>query len=199
MTDRFVTLLRHGEVVGGARFRGGHDDPLCDAGWAQMHAVAARAAAQPHQWTRVVSSPARRCAEFARQIAQERRLPLHLAWQFGERCFGDWEGLAAHQIPAAELTRFWDDPVGYTPPGAEPFGSFRTRILSGWASLLAEPHAHTLVVTHGGAIRVVVAAVLGLGDPSGILIEVPLACTARVRLPPAPGRPSLMSHGAWPG
>ena len=200
MTDRFVTLLRHGEVQGGARFRGGHDDPLSEIGWAQMQAVAARedqpSADPPRRWDRILSSPARRCAEFAGRLAAVRDLPLTLSWAFGERCFGSWEGLAAHQIPAVELTRFWDDPVGYTPPGAEPFDDFRGRVLAGWAGLLAEDQApHTLVVTHGGTIRVIAASVLGLGDPSGILIEVPPACTTRLRLPRPPGRPSLMAHG----
>ncbi len=199
MTDRFVTLLRHGEVQGGARFRGGHDDALSESGWAQMRAVAARAAERPQPWGRIVSSPARRCAEFARRLSQESRLPLTLSWAFAERCFGDWEGLAAHQIPAAELTRFWDDPAGYTPPGAEPFANFRARVLAGWTALLDDPEPHTLIVTHGGALRVIAAAVLGLTDLTGILIEVPLACVTRVRLPPAPGRPSLMSHGDIPG
>jgi broad specificity phosphatase PhoE len=203
MTDRFVTLLRHGEVQGGARFRGGHDDALSEAGGAQMRAVAARGdqpSADPsRRWDRILSSPARRCEEFARRLAEERGLPLALSWTFGERCFGDWEGLAAHQIPPAELKQFWDDPVGYTPPGAEPFAAFRDRVLAGWAALMEDPETHTLVVTHGGAIRVIAATVLGLGDPSGILIEVPPACTTRLRLPRHPGRPSLMSHGERSG
>lgn len=199
MTDRFVTLLRHGEVQGGARFRGGHDDALSETGWAQMRAIAARedqpSADPSHRWDRILSSPARRCAEFARRLAEERGLPLALSWGFAERCFGAWEGLPAHQIPPEELTRFWDDPVGYTPPGAEPFSNFRDRVLTGWAALMEGPQTHTLVVTHGGAIRVIAAAVLGLGDPSGILVEVPPACTTRLRLPTPPGRPSLMAHG----
>jgi alpha-ribazole phosphatase len=195
MTDRFVTLLRHGEVQGGARFRGGHDDPLSEAGWMQMRAIAERQGQRPPRWTRIVSSPARRCAEFAGRYGQESRLAPTLSWAFAERCFGDWEGLAAHQIPAAELTRFWDDPAGYTPPGAEPFDNFRTRVLTGWNALVKDPDPHTLLVTHGGAIRVIVASLLGLADPTGILIEVPLACVTRVRLPPDPGRASLMFHG----
>lgn len=193
MSDRFIVLLRHGEVQGGARFRGGHDDPLSDAGWAQLRAAAAR---EP-DLTRVVSSGARRCADFARALATERGLPLELTNDFAERCFGDWEGLAAHEIPTAELTRFWDDPVGYTPPNAESFPNFRQRVLRGWRALIAGTEANTLVLTHGGALRVILAEVLGMGDCSGILIEVPPACVTRFRLPPPPGRPSLMAHGAF--
>lgn len=152
------------------------------------------AAAREPDPTRVVSSPARRCAEFARALATERGLPLELSAAFGERSFGDWEGLDANQIPAAALSCFWDDPVGYDPPGAEPFADFRQRVLDGWQALAGGAEAHTLVLTHGGAVRIILAQVLGMTNRSGILIEVPNACVTRLRLPPPPGQPSLMSH-----
>jgi broad specificity phosphatase PhoE len=197
MTDRFVSLLRHGEPQGGGRFRGGHDDPLSDAGWAQMWAQV-RCGGLEHLITRVVSSPARRCAEFAQALAEARGLPLAISPALGERCFGDWEGLAAHEIPPDELTRFWDDPVGYSPPNAEAFAAFRQRILAGWAEVLAGADAHTLVVTHGGGVRVILAQVLGLTDSSGLLIEVAPAALSRLRVPMDPGRPSLMLHCGTP-
>ncbi|WP_295388782.1 histidine phosphatase family protein [uncultured Thiodictyon sp.] len=192
MTDRFITLVRHGEVQGGARFRGGQDDPLSAAGWAQLR----RAAALAPDLTRIASSPSRRCAEFARTLAAERERPLALVEALAERRFGDWEGLAADQIPAADLARFWDDPVGYTPPGAEPFMDFRARVLAAWQGLIEGDGPHTLVLTHGGVLRVILAQVLGMADGAGLLLEVPYACVTRLRLPAPPGRPSLMAHGA---
>jgi broad specificity phosphatase PhoE len=197
MTDRYISLLRHGEPQGGGRFRGGHDDPLSDAGWAQMWAQV-RTGGLDYRLDRVVSSPARRCAEFARRLCEERALPLVLEPRLGERRFGDWEGLAAHQIPADQLTRFWDDPVAYTPPNAEPFSAFRDRVLAGWGDLLTGDAPHTLVITHGGGVRVILARLLGLADDSGLLIEVPPAALSRVRVPMDPGRPSLMGHCGTP-
>ncbi|WP_295584023.1 histidine phosphatase family protein [uncultured Lamprocystis sp.] len=189
--DRFIVLLRHGEVLGGARFRGGHDDALSDAGWVQLRAAVRGEVDLGH----IVSSPSRRCADFAAALAVERGVSMEIAPAVAERHFGDWEGLAAHQIPAVELTRFWDDPVGYTPPGAEPFADFRTRVLAGWRALTAGGPTHTLVLTHGGAVRIILAEVLGMGDCSGMLIEVPLASLSRLRIPVSPGRPSVMAHG----
>lgn len=192
MSDRFIILMRHGEVAGGPRFRGACDDALSAAGWAQLRRAATGESAIGH----IVSSPARRCADFARALAAERGLSVDLSAAFSERRFGDWEGLAADQIPVGELTRFWDDPVGYTPPGAEPFAAFRRRVLDGWQALLAAGAAHTLVLTHGGTLRVILAQVLGMGDGSGLQLEVPPACVTRLRLPAPPGRPSLVSHAA---
>jgi alpha-ribazole phosphatase len=191
VSDRFIDLVRHGETQGGARFRGERDDPLSETGWAQLHRALGAADCRC-----ILSSPAARCADFARVLAAERGVPLVLSAALRERAFGDWEGRSAAEIPAAQRERFWDDPVGYTPPGAEPFADFRERVLGAWQALVGEAaDGHTLVLTHGGVVRVILAGVLGTADPAGLLIEVPPACVTRLRLPPPPGRPSLMAHG----
>ncbi|WP_296805921.1 histidine phosphatase family protein [Thiocapsa sp.] len=192
MQDRFVDLLRHGEAQGGARFRGGHDDPLSAEGWDQM----TRATAVNPDWSRVVCSPSLRCSAFAHRLAESKKLPLAILPGLRERGFGAWEGLAAHQIPAEELTRFWDDPVGYAPPGGEPFEVFRERVTVTWGQMCEAGEPFTLAVTHGGVIRVVLAEVLRMPPAASLLIEVPPACLSRLRVPEFPGRPSLMRHGS---
>jgi broad specificity phosphatase PhoE len=190
MSDRFVDLLRHGEAQGGARFRGGHDDPLSGLGWEQMF----RATTPTANWTGILCSPSLRCADFGRRLVETHGLPLTIDAALSERRFGAWEGLAAHQIPADQLTRFWDDPVGYTPPDAETFMAFRERVLTAWRNLLSASDSHPLLITHGGVIRVLVAEVLRMPDAASLLFEVPPACLTRLRIPPLPGHPSLMFH-----
>lgn len=191
MQDCFVDLLRHGEAQGGARFRGGHDDPLSAAGLAQMTA----ATAVDPGWTRILCSPALRCSTFAQRLAARQGLPIRSVPDLRERGFGEWEGLPAHRIPAVELTRFWDDPVGYTPPGGEPFPVFRDRVLALWDQVCRDADPFTLLVTHGGVLRVILAEILRMPPEAAILIEVPPACLTRLRVPEPPGRPSLMRHG----
>ena len=154
-----------------------------------------RATADMTGWTRILTSPARRCAAFAHSLSQARGLPLTTVDAFRERAFGDWEGRAAADIPGAELQRFWSDPVGYTPPGAEPFPAFRARVLTAWQTLLDGREPHTLLITHGGVIRVLVAEVLRMSDAGLLRLEVPHACCTRLHLYPPPGHPSLMAHG----
>ena len=192
MQDRFVDLLRHGEAQGGARFRGGHDDPLSAEGWGEM----TRATAMNPGWTRVVCSPSLRCSAFAHRLAESFNLPVSIMPGLRERGFGAWEGLAAHQIPAAELSRFWDDPVGYAPPDGEPFEVFRERVMAAWSRVCDAGEPFTLAVTHGGVIRVVLAEALRMPPEASLLIEVPPACLSRLRVPEPPGRPSLMRHGS---
>lgn len=189
-SDRFVDLLRHGEVVGGGRFRGDTDDLLSPAGLAQM-----RTATQGLQsWDALISSPARRCAAFASELAPERGLPLQHMPEFGERCFGAWENRTAEEIPLVELQRFWDDPIGFTPPGAEPFEALRERVLHGWDRLLAGDARFPLLITHGGVIRIILGAALDMPAAALLRIEVPPACLSRLRVPSGAGRPSLMFH-----
>ena len=193
MSDRLIDLLRHGEPEGGARFRGERDDPPSALGREQIRLATARDRAG---WTRILSSPARRCAEPAQALARELDLPLGERSWLRERGFGDWEGLTADAIPAEALARFWSDPVGYTPPGAEPFPAFHARVLNGWRDLLQDPAPHTLIVTHGGVVRLLVAEALGMPQDALLLLEVPYACRTRLRIPAAPWRPSLVFHGA---
>ncbi|MEA3278372.1 MAG: histidine phosphatase family protein [Pseudomonadota bacterium] len=190
MSDRFVDLLRHGEVVGGGRFRGDTDDPLSASGWEQMRATTAGRS----DWDALIASPARRCAEFSHELAGERDLPLQLWPALGERRFGAWENRRAADIPLEDLNRFWTDPQGFTPPAGEPFLAFRDRVLAAWDRLLGQTFQHPLVVTHGGVIRIVLGAILGMPPEALLLIEVPPACLTRLRIPTGGGQPSLLFH-----
>ncbi|WP_256091603.1 histidine phosphatase family protein [Candidatus Thiosymbion oneisti] len=197
--DRFVDLLRHGTVVGGERFRGAADDRLSARGFDQMRAALAglgrEAGGHSPPYDALFSSPARRCAEPARELAARHGLPLELLPELGERWFGAWENRLADELPSAELKRFWDDPAGFTPPGAEPFEALRERVLRGWDRILGQRTDFPLVVTHGGVIRVILGQILDLSAAALMWIEVPPACRTRLRVPGGEGRPSLMFHG----
>jgi len=149
-----LDYLRHGEPVGGSRFRGhGVDDPLSDRGWQQMRDTTTAV----HGWTRVVSSPMQRCVAFARWLAAERALPLEVVDALREVGFGSWEGIDRKQLRrerSAEFDAFYRDPVNRRPAGAEPLQDFGDRVAAVFGDLV-ERHAgeHLLVVAHAGVIR----------------------------------------------
>lgn len=190
MTERYLDLLRHGEVQGGVRFRGNCDDPLSEQGWSQM----SQALTDAPTWTSIISSPLRRCAAFATRCAETHDVPLVFMDALKERDFGSWEGRATDEIAPEDLACFWNDPVGFTPPGAEPFAEFRARVLDGWRQILTRTDPHTLVVTHGGVIRMIIAEILMMPGQATLLIEVPYASRTRLRIHEPPGRPSLVFH-----
>ena len=81
-----VDLIRHGEPVGGRKYRGQIDDPLSEKGWAQMR----NAVGDFCPWQCVISSALLRCAAFAQELAQRHALPLILDERLKEIGFGAW-------------------------------------------------------------------------------------------------------------
>lgn len=156
----YIDLLRHGETEGGSRFNGSTDAALTDKGWLQLwQSVAGR----DRCWDRIISSPLSRCAHFASELAEVRKLPLLLDDRFREMHFGAWEGYSAIELMATDaesLAQFWQDPVRNTPPLAEALEQFQQRVLSAWHEMVAAwPGESVLLVTHGGVIRTILCHV----------------------------------------
>ena len=177
-----VDLIRHGEPVGGRKYRGQLDDPLSEKGWQQM-----RAAVGEHRpWQHIVSSPLKRCQAFAEELAQARNLPLSFDARFMEVKFGVWEGKTAEQIRTEDpqmIERFKQDPVKQRPVGAEPLEDFYARVQSAWMDLIAaQAGKQVLLVCHAGVIRMVLANALKLALASTYAIDVPSAGLTRIKV-----------------
>lgn len=201
MTDSQTTvdLIRHGEPVGGRKYRGQLDDPLSEKGWQQM-----RAAIGAHRpWQHIISSPLQRCQAFARELAQQAQLPVHFDERFMEVKFGVWEGKTAEQIRADDpqtIQRFKQDPIKYRPAGAEPLDEFYARVRAAWLDLLmAHAGQHVLLVCHAGVIRMVLAHALQIPLTSTYAIDVPSAGLTRIKVSgsgEAAQHQLLFHHGA---
>ncbi|BCB28059.1 hypothetical protein SKTS_29450 [Sulfurimicrobium lacus] len=182
MAETLIDLLRHGEPEGGVRFRGHSDNLLSSAGWAQMRAAAASAGG----WEVIATSPLRRCADFAAELAARYSLPVEMEARLKEIGFGVWEGLTAEQVAARDpdaLERFWRDPAQHTPPGGEPLADFEARVAACWNDLL-QRHAgkRILLVCHGGVIRLILAQLLQMPRSHLFRLSVPFAAACRVRV-----------------
>ncbi|MEJ2590029.1 MAG: histidine phosphatase family protein [Candidatus Thiodiazotropha sp.] len=183
MNDRTVIdLLRHGEPAGGRRYRGQVDDPLSEQGWREMwHAVSAE---QP--WQVIISSPLRRCSEFARQLSNKLTLPLYLDERLKEVGFGTWEGKTASQIrqeDAAILSRFYHDPVNNRPDGAEPLTTFNQRIAQALEEATAAHRGkHVLIIAHAGVIRGLITQTLRAPSDSMYRLSITTASLSRIQI-----------------
>lgn len=174
-----VDLLRHGEPVGGSRYRGQRDDPLNDKGWEQMRAVVG----DHRPWDRIVSSTLLRCSEFARELSTRHARPLELDDRLKEIGFGAWEGRTAAELRAENpgaFERFTSDPVAHRPAGAESLDDFCARVMAAWNEVLAR-HAgqRVLIVAHAGVMRMVLCNVLEIPLRRMFRIHVPNACLTR--------------------
>jgi alpha-ribazole phosphatase len=189
-----LDLMRHGEPVGGRRYRGQIDDPLSEKGWAQMQA----AVGEVLPWTRIVSSPLLRCRAFAEALADRHGLPLALDERLKEVGFGEWEGKSAAEIETdapGTLMRFKADPVNARPAGAEPLADFHARVAASLEDLLAQHTGqHVLLVGHAGVMRMALAWALHIPLVHAYRIEVPTASFTRLRF--ESDRASLIFHAS---
>lgn len=157
----YIDVIRHGEPVGGRRYRGyGVDDPLTERGWAQMRA----AVPQNPRWQHIVSSPLKRCLEFSKELANDLQVPYSIEDRVKEIGFGDWEGKMPEEILAEDseaLNHFYQDPVNNRPNGAEPLDAFANRVWLAYQQIL-EQHQdkHVLIVAHAGVARAITANIL---------------------------------------
>lgn len=156
-----IDIIRHGEPVGGRRYRGyGVDDVLTETGWQQMWA----AIPQHPQWNIIISSPMARCAQFAATLAARMQVSHVVIDAMKEVGFGEWEGKTPDEIiasDAAALERFTADPIRNRPAGAEPLDEFSARVWRAYNDIAAL-HAgkRVLVVAHAGVARAIIANVL---------------------------------------
>lgn len=145
--------MRHGETHGAQGFCGSTDRHLSHKGFGDMlQALQIQA-----DWDVVISSPRRRCCEFAYHFARRHLLYCHIEHRLGEIHFGAWEGQSFARIQQRfpqQLKHYWRNPLQFTPPGGEPLGVFRQRVMSAWRDITAQSRDQKiLVITHGGVIR----------------------------------------------
>ena len=155
-----IDLMRHGEPVGGRRYRGQIDDPLSDRGWRQM-----RGAVGDH-------------------CPKKHGLPVTYDERLMEIGFGAWEGKTADEISAVDpdsLARFYADPITHRPEGAELLSDFDARIAAGLSDIL-EVHEgqHIIVVGHAGMMRMVLRHALGMPVANIFRISIPNAGLTRL-------------------
>lgn len=186
-----VDLLRHGELVGGVKYRGQRvDDPLTDAGRKDMDRVWSHLEGKVDL---IITSPLSRCAGPATAWADAAGIPCLPEPRILELAYGEWDGLSKDEIRArfpGMLERWRANPEGMCIPGAETMAALQERIASFWEDCVAQ-HAgkHLLVVGHSGSLRALIAHVLAA----------PVATTRRMSFPYASwSRVVLDAEGAMP-
>ena len=192
--DSRIELLRHGEPVGGSRYRGQLDDALSEKGWEQMW----RAIGPDPEWQQIVTSPLLRCRAFANALGERVGLPVQPEPRFREIGFGDWEGKTRDELERlipGQVVRFYQDPVNHRPPGAEPLDAFCARVHAGFTDLVERYAGQSLlVVAHAGVIRAILAQVLGMPAAGMYRIHVANAARSRIRSDGLGGF-RLIAHG----
>ena len=196
MTDHaptFVDLLRHGQPVGGRRYRGRQDDPLSKTGWEQMW----HAASGETPWQRVVSSPLIRCRAFAEELCEKLDLPLRIDDRLQEFHYGEWEGKSADELKEDDpdiISRYYHDPYNHRPPGAEYVVDFVQRVEGAYSEMLeTHPGEHLLIIAHAGVIRAIIAHALKAPPETIFRMHIETGQLSRIRMD-GERPPTLLFH-----
>jgi broad specificity phosphatase PhoE len=162
-----VLLWRHGRTAHNeeGRLQGQSDIPLDDVGLWQARTAAAAIAAR-YRPTRIVVSDLARARVTADFLAAMVGLEPVVDPRVRERSFGDWEGLTATEIavrwPADHAA--WSQGGEPHRPGGESRAAVATRMIEAVTAHTEEldDDDTLLVVSHGAAIGLAVAGLLGL-------------------------------------
>jgi alpha-ribazole phosphatase/probable phosphoglycerate mutase len=177
-----IDLMRHGEPVGGRRYRGQIDDPLSDNGWAEMRL----ATSHIRPWEAIISSPLKRCRDFALELGNQMGIALRFDERLKEVGFGAWEGLSGDQLREKDptlLSRFYHDPINNRPHGAEKLDTFNNRVQQAYTQALLEHLGeHILLITHAGVIRAILTQLLDAPLASMYRISIATASLSRIMI-----------------
>lgn len=149
----FVYVLRHGKPEGENRLRGHTDFAITAEGLAQMH----DSAKQINQVDYVITSPLRRCSDFAQEIASQRSVECEANHAWKEMHFGDWDGLKPEHLWNDDIDgfrHFSESPWQANVPNGEAVEAFDKRVSNAWLDLLNQHKGkNLLLVTHGGVMK----------------------------------------------
>ncbi len=115
--------------------------------------------------SQIITSPLSRCQALASLLCQQSvgcQLVVDPALQ--EMNFGDFDGVPFDKLAAEwpTLEAFWQQPAEQNFPGAETLAHFNHRVTQAWRQRIKQLSQHTMIVCHGGTIRMILADILGI-------------------------------------
>ncbi|WP_121615493.1 histidine phosphatase family protein [Virgibacillus halodenitrificans] len=153
-----VTLFRHGVTQANLekRYVGWSDPPITMEAKQKLTDIAD---VLP-RFDLCVTSDLKRCRETAECLAPN--VPTLERKAFRELHFGEWEMQTYETLCHVTAYREGiDHPFKMKPPGGEHFAELEARVAAGWTLLREqidkEQHRETLLVTHGGVIRLLLS------------------------------------------
>jgi len=186
-------LLRHGEIATPGILAGKTDVTLSEVGRKQL----SQATDSLINISRCISSPLIRCHEWASQYCLQQNIQLEVDSKLREMDFGDWDGKSYQalwkmeaQSATSVIGDFWENPWQHQPPNGETMESFVSRVDNWWQEFFADSKLqsrlqNTLVFTHAGVIKHLLARILHLPIPGTIhmaSIDVPYASVIKISL-----------------
>lgn len=193
-------LLRHGQVDGPPALYGTTDVALSERGWRSLRQQVSHIK-RPQQ---LITSPLKRCRDFAQTLANEWQIPLHTEPQLREFDFGLLDGVAFEQLDDhwPHLEAFSQNPFAQHLPQAETLSEFNQRVATCWQNLSRDfAGQNNLVICHGGVIRQILAQLLPVNWQDAdwySQLQVPYASLSRITIADYPNAKAMIQFIAKP-
>lgn len=164
-----IVLVRHGQTEWNRveRFRGRADVPLDAVGLAQAEATAARIERR-YRVAAVYSSPLSRALRTAEALAKRLAIGVQTHAGLVDIDYGAWQGLTPEEVRQRQpelLEAWYQAPHTVRIPGGESLDDLRTRCTEAMSEFIGRhPESTVVLVAHTVVNRVILLAVLGLGN-----------------------------------
>jgi broad specificity phosphatase PhoE len=164
-----IVLIRHGQTAWNreARFRGQADIALDEFGLRQAEATG-RYVASRWPLVAVYASPLRRTLQTAEAVACAQNLKAQPLVGLLDIDFGEWQGLLGEEVARRYpglYRAWWEAPHTVCVPGGEGLDDVRGRVVAALEEVVGRHPGETVaLVSHTCANRVLLCAVLGLGN-----------------------------------
>ncbi len=154
-------LLRHGKTQGSSALNG-HTDVAVDE---STQSNIASLLLDKYAFSKLYTSPLQRCHRVAELLTESNTaLRLVVEPRIMELNFGTFDGVPFDQLETEweTLENFWVNPAQCPLPESEPLHQGYERVIEAWQQIVQQCEQDTLVITHGGPIRYILAHILGL-------------------------------------
>ena len=173
-----LVLVRHGETDWNreGRLQGSQDIPLNELGRRQAAEAAGRLKALEPTYATLdyIGSPMQRARETMDILRRALDLPeggYTVENRLRELTFGEWEGFTWRDVRKAERKQAQlreRDKWGFVPPGGESYRMLAERV----RPVLAELRRETVIVSHGGVARAVLALVGAVAPQDAAKVDI---------------------------
>lgn len=166
MSKRLILLVRHAEPVlpNDERRYLGHSNPvLSPKGISQAGCLAEGLKNIPLEG--IYSSDLIRAVQTSEIIAKKFKLEVQLNQGLREINMGEWDNLSFEEVRSrfpAEYEKRGLDIVNYHPPDGESFADLSGRVIPIFHEIIASSKGNIVIVSHAGAIRVILTQLMAL-------------------------------------
>jgi broad specificity phosphatase PhoE len=172
-----IAFVRHGQtgLNRGGRLQGRIDAPLSELGLRQADALGRGFETEPV--VRVCSSPLQRACDTAAAIAGAHGLDVVVDERLVELDYGEWDGLALGDVPAADWAAWRADPE-FAPPGGERLVDVTARVAAFCAG--ARDPGLVIAVSHVSPIKAAVCNALRVDERVTFRMQLEVASVTRI-------------------